>query len=836
MSARSYRASETTTPCWPWHWANSTFPLVSNEDDQFRELNAKLDQLRASLIELRQILSAHSTSEPSLPAAFESVNKDLHSIKSLVRLLQTETATLEARLERAVRETWELKAKRAETTARLKNRERLLEQIQHSAVWKAAKPFWKLFHRSRKSNPQPTSSDLTFALDLPTEWRTSREILLIKGWCFSRSGRPIAGLRAKIGSKGRLARYGLQRSDLSHLVRDFPLARHSGFTIEIRVPPGTSTVRLEAIEQGSDWQPFFEHQLNRETGADSEEWATDGAFARENQTKEHSRLGPLSAEKAFGRLEPIFLEHVQRVRQEKKPLFSLITPTFNSRPEWLAEAALSLLNQSFANWEWCIVDDGSRNQQAKKMLELLSRASPRLRVEFAANAGISAATNRALDLAQGDYVCFLDHDDLLDWSALESMAEKMRKGYDVVYSDEDKLNDATGELVEPFFKPEWSPEYFRGVMYVGHLLCVRRELATKTRFDSAFDGIQDFEFMLRVSETGARVGHIPRVLYHWRKTAGSIAEASDAKPHIGALQRSAVNAHLDRVNLPARAEQSDLPHRLKILPIPRTDCPSVSIIIPTKDAPDMLGRCLQSVFEKTSYPEFEVILMDNETTDERSLQLMEQYPIRRIPFPDPFNFSRANNQGASAATGDFLVFLNNDTEIIAADWLRHLLYYAEQADVGAVGTLLVYEDRTVQHAGVVLGMRGTADHTMRGFPAGVDGYAGSLACAREVSAVTGACTMIRKSLFDEVGGFNEHFFTAYQDVDLCLRLRERGLRLICTPRAPVVHHESVSRRNYYDMIDRMLLLDQWDTVIERGDPYYNPNLDIERGDYSPRPV
>jgi GT2 family glycosyltransferase len=414
------------------------------------------------------------------------------------------------------------------------------------------------------------------------------------------------------------------------------------------------------------------------------------------------------------------------------------------------------------------------------------------------------------------------------------MARKIEEGYDVVYSDEDKLDDTTGELVEPFFKPAWSPEYFRGVMYAGHLLCVRREIARNVRFDSAFDGVQDFEFMLRVSETGARIGHVPRVLYHWRKTPGSIAETSDAKPQAGALQRSAVNGHLGRMKLPAQAEQSDLPHRLRMLPTPRVNFPSVSIIIPTKDAPEMLGRCLKSVSEKTSYPEFEVILMDNETTDERALQLMEQSPVRRISFPNPFNFSRANNQGAIAATGDFLVFLNNDTEIVTEDWLQHLLYYAEQPDVGAVGALLIYEDRTVQHAGVALGMRGTADHTMRGFPIGVDGYAGSLACAREVSAVTAACLMMRKSLFHEIGGFNEHFFTIYQDVDLCLRLRERGLRLICTPQALVVHHESVSRRSYYDMIDRTLLLDQWESMIERGDPYYNPNLNLERGDYSRR--
>jgi GT2 family glycosyltransferase len=808
---------------------------VPNDDDHFEDLSAKLDELQASLFELRRHFAA-DTREPSLPPALASANKQLHSIKTRVRLLRAETATLEERLERAIRESWEHKAKRAETTARLNSRERLLEQIQRSAAWKAVKPLWKLFNRSRKAVGPASDADLTYSIDLPVHWKTNREILLIKGWCFSRSGKQIAGVRAKIGGKGKLARYGLERPDLAVSLRDFPLARHSGFAIEMRVPPGISTVRLEAIEQGSDWRPFFEHELEREKGADSEA-ASQGVsvLARADEASEQiPRLGPLSADKAFERLEPGFQRRARRIAPSEKPVFSLITPTFDTKPEWLAGAALSLLDQSFVAWEWCLVDDGSQNRQTKKLLEHLSRASPHVRVEFAANAGISAATNRALDLARGDYVCFLDHDDLLHRSALESMAEKISEGYDVIYSDEDKLDDATGELIEPFFKPAWSPEYFRGVMYVGHLLCVRREIACQVRFDSAFDGVQDFEFMLRVSETGCRIGHIPRVLYHWRKTPGSIAAASDAKPRVAELQRNAVNAHLGRSQLPAQAEKSDLPHRLKILPQPRTNFPSVSIVIPTKDAPEMLGRCLQSLSEKTSYPEFEVILMDNETTDERALQFMEEYPARRIPFPNPFNFSRANNQAAMAASGDFLVFLNNDTEIVTADWLQHLVYYADQPEVGAAGALLVYEDRSVQHAGVALGMRGTADHLMRGFSIGGDGYAGSLACAREVSAVTGACLMIRKSLFQDIGGFNEHFFTAYQDVDLCLRLRERGLRLICTPQAVVVHHESVSRRSYYDMIDRMLLLDQWESVIERGDPYYNPNLNLERGDYSRR--
>ena len=600
------------------------------------------------------------------------------------------------------------------------------------------------------------------------------------------------------------------------------------------VASAKTLVRLEVIEQGSDWRPFFERELLRDSDGEGDPEFDDASGEGNKSQQKVLRLPALSAAKAFALIQPGFQQHARRAAAET-PFISVITPTYNSKPEWLAEAALSLLNQSFVNWEWCIVDDASDNRETKKLLELLGTVSPRVRVTFAPRSGISATTNQALDLAQGSYVCFLDHDDLLHPFALASMEEKLRDGFDVVYSDEDKVDDATGNLVEPFFKPDWSPEYFRGAMYVGHLLCVRRELAAQTRFDSNFDGVQDFEFMLRLSETNPQIGHIPRILYHWRKTPGSIAERTDAKPQIGLLQERAVNAHLQRLNLPATAEQSPLPHRLKIIPVARQEYARISIIIPSRDAPDVLGRCLKSLFEKTSYPNFEVIVMDNETRDERALALMKQYPVRQIPFPNPFNFSRANNQGAAAATGELLVFLNNDTEVIAEDWLQHLAYYAAQVDVGAAGALLAYDDRTVQHAGVALGMRGTADHTMRRFPIDADGYAGTLACAREVSVVTGACLMIRKPVFEQIGGFNEHYFTAYQDVDLCLRLRARDLRVICTPRALLLHHEFVSRPSYYyDIIDRMLLLDQWEEFIERGDPYYNPNLDLDRGDYSRR--
>jgi GT2 family glycosyltransferase len=805
---------------------------VPAKDDHLRQLNAELDGLRRALVKMKAQISLESPT-PRRAEALETMLAHVNALKTSTRLLQTDLTESWRRLEQAERDAWAEKVRRADATAKLKGRERLLEQIQNSVAWKAVKPIWKLFHRSGKGPAVADSAaDLAFAFDLPKHWVTSREVLLIKGWCFSQSGRAIAGVRAKIGKKARLARYGLERADIAASFPEHPSARQSGFTIELRVPPGRSMIQIEAIEQGADWEPFFESELRREnTGGSIEPEET--ADQAEKMVERIVKLSPLSASKAFGLVRAGFQKHARRIADEP-PLISVITPCHNTRPEWIAEAALSLLNQTLPNWEWCLVDDHSENRETKTILQSLSTISPRVRVATSPAKGISAATNSGLDLARGRYVCFLDHDDILHPRALQAVAGKLEQGDQVVYTDEDKLDDSSGALVEPFFKPDWSPEYFRGAMYVGHLLCVERELARQTRFDSTYDGVQDFEFMLRVSELAPRIGHIPEALYHWRKTPGSIAENTDAKPMISMLQERAVNTHLQRLKLPARAEQAGLPHRLKIIPATPATFPRISIIIPTRDAPKVFERCLASLFGKTSYSDFEVVVIDNDTTDPAAIALMEKYPVRRIAFPGRFNFSRANNEGAAAATGELLVFLNNDTEVVANDWLQHLAYYAQQPEVGAAGALLAYEDKTVQHAGVALGMRGTADHVMRRFPIDVDGYAGSLVCAREVSAVTGACLMTRKALFNEVGGFNEHFFTAYQDVDLCLRLRARGLRIIATPQALLFHHESTSRQKYYDMIDRMLLLDLWESAIDRGDPYYNRNLDLERGDYSRR--
>ncbi len=518
------------------------------------------------------------------------------------------------------------------------------------------------------------------------------------------------------------------------------------------------------------------------------------------------------------------------------PLVSVVTPVFDTEPEWLRRAVESVRAQTYPHWQLCLADDGSTRPDTLAYLRSL-QGEPAIELSFGENGGIAAATNRALGLARGELVAFLDHDDELDPDALLECVRLLqeRPGTDVVYTDEDKI-DRRGRHSDPFYKPDWSPEFFRGVMYVGHLLLARRALVEQAGgLDPAFDGVQDYELMLRLSELTDAIAHLPRILYHWRKLPGSIASSPGAKDGIAELQAVAVSRHLDRLGVAAAVRPNPaFPHRAIVQPAPRRPWPRVTVIVPTKDAPEQLGRCLDSIYSRTTYPSFGVILVDNGTTDSAALTLFERHPVDVLQLDGRFNFSRANNLALREADGEYVVFLNNDTEVRTPEWLEVLVGLGGLDGVGAVGPLLVYPNGRVQHAGVVLGMRGTADHIMRGFPSDVDGYAGSLSCTREVSAVTAACMAIRHSLLDELGGFDEHYGTHYQDVDLCLRLRAAGLRNLFTPRAVVRHDEGATRGSRYDHLDRALFLDRWSETVERGDPYYNPALSLAGDDYHVR--
>ena len=527
--------------------------------------------------------------------------------------------------------------------------------------------------------------------------------------------------------------------------------------------------------------------------------------------------------------------HVAR-NHAYKPLISVLLPVYNTAPELLKRAVKSVLQQSYSNWELRICDDGSTLGSTDSLLATFRQRDSRIHVDkLANNGGISAATNRALSGASGEFVVFLDHDDEMAPDALDEFVHVLneRPETDILYSDEDKI-DARGKQREPHFKPDWSPEFFRGVMYVGHLLLVRRVLLQEVGgLDADFDGVQDYELMLRLSERTTRIGHVPKVLYHWRAAGNSLALRSDAKPKIDELQAAAVNAHLERCGVSASARPSaHLPHRVELHPHERTDWPTVTIVIPTKNAPQEIGRCLETLFRITAYPEFEVVVVDSGTTDPEALQVLGSHPIRRLHLDGELNFSRANNLGVAAAQGRHVILLNNDTEVVHPDWIQTLVWHLELPGVGAVGPLLVFRDGSVQHAGVVLGARGTADHVMLGFPGDGDGYAGSLACTREVSAVTAACMAVEKDVYIGAGGLSEDYRTHYQDVDFCLRLRSQGMRVLFTPRTRLIHDQGASRGDFYDLVDRALLLDVWGDVIRSGDPYYNEHLSRERLDYS----
>jgi GT2 family glycosyltransferase len=516
-------------------------------------------------------------------------------------------------------------------------------------------------------------------------------------------------------------------------------------------------------------------------------------------------------------------------------LFSVVLPAYKTTPQLLIAALRSLIRQTFVPSEIIVVDDSGPDPIVRDTVASMDAGSIIRLIVNESNKGISASTNIGIAAATGDFIVFADHDDEVSATALEKFADLIDSDpeTDVIYSDQCTI-DEHGAVLHYFSKPKWSPIYALGAMYPGHLLAVRREICTREKFLDEFNGVQDFEFLLRISEENVKIAHLPVNLYKWRAIPGSLALGGSEKHGIEKLQARAVNEHLGRQGRTWIAENHPfLPHRLVLYPSYSTKQPKVSIVIPSRNQGAILERCLESIFTLTEYSDYEIILVDNRTTEPRALQAMSSYPIKRLTYGDSnFNYSRANNMGVDAAAGDYIVLLNNDTEVISADWLQKMVMYFEDPNIGAVGATLLYPNNTVQHAGVILGPRGTADHVMRGFDEASDGYAGSLAVSREVSAVTAACMMMRKSVFHAVGGFSEDYAKHYQDVDLCMKIRQKGLEIVSVSNARLYHHESLTRKSEgYDLGDRAVLLDRWGKQIEEGDSYYSKNFEYGSTNY-----
>jgi GT2 family glycosyltransferase len=518
----------------------------------------------------------------------------------------------------------------------------------------------------------------------------------------------------------------------------------------------------------------------------------------------------------------------------ERPLISIVLPTFDPPRRYLREAIESVRRQHYPRWELCIADDASTDRGVRRLLNQYAAADARIKADFSPeNRGISAASNRALALCTGELVAFLDHDDALAPNALLRVAEAFAaQEIDVVYSDQDKIT--RGRRVDPFFKPDWSPVHALGVMYIGHLLAIRRSLAEQVGgFDSGFDAIQDFEFMLRVSERTSRIGHIPEILYHWRAIPGSIAAGEQEKSGVPELQAKAVTAHLRRRGVPAGAvPHRSIPHRAVLVPDPDTSPPRVSIVIVSNGGSEQLGRCLDRLFDLTQYPSFDVIVVEGAWNGGATAP--EGHPVRRVPDENrTLNRARASNLGAQQASGEYLVFLAETTEVSQPDWIEQLVMYARLPNVGAVGPLLVNPDGRVEEAGLALGLEDPALPVMEGRPADGDGYYGSLSCAREVSAVSSECMLVPSALFDQVGGFKELYSTRYEDFDLCHELLRRRLSVIYVPSPRMISHQtSAAREASLDLLDRALFVDAWYEELAAGDPYFNPNFSPEDANYT----
>ncbi len=510
---------------------------------------------------------------------------------------------------------------------------------------------------------------------------------------------------------------------------------------------------------------------------------------------------------------------------------SVLVPVFRP-PRWVLERCIgSVLNQDFDDWQLVVCDDASGDPELTAYLESLPGVDARITVSaLDRRGGISAATNAALKRATGEFVTFLDHDDELVPHALQSVVRTAEREpeADVIYSDEDKI-DETGERFDPFFKPDWSPDLLLSYAYLAHLTAIRRTLVVELGgLRSAFDGSQDWDLAIRATERARRVVHIPDVLYHWRSLPASAASGAEAKPWAFEAGRRVLEDTLVR-----RGERGEVtqhpafPGRYFVRREPATH-PLVSIIIPFRDEPGLLATCATSLRAAPGYDNFELVLVDNGSELPETAALLERLAaeeaVRIVSAPGPFNWAAINNAAARQAAGDLLLFLNNDIEARTARWLHALVAQATRPEVGAVGGRLLYPDGSIQHAGVVIALGGIAGHVLRNLPGDRPGYASMAIATRNASVVTGACLMTRREVFDSVGGFDERLPVAFNDVDFCLKLREKGYLVVYEALCELVHHESKSRGHTDDLVEGRRILERWGRAIAAGDPYLNANL------------
>jgi GT2 family glycosyltransferase len=532
---------------------------------------------------------------------------------------------------------------------------------------------------------------------------------------------------------------------------------------------------------------------------------------------------------------------------DKEIRFSILVPLYNTPKKFLVEMIDSVRNQTYKNWELCLADGSDQNHSyVKENAKKLAIKDKRIRYKkLEKNLGISGNTNACIDMAIGDYIGLLDHDDLLHPSALfEVMKVICKKNADFIYTDEDKVDKETKNYFEPHFKPDFAIDNLRANNYICHFLTFQKSLLDGgEKFDPQFDGSQDHDITFKLTEKAKCIIHIPKILYHWRATSGSTALDSHAKDYTKNTGIKAVQGHLDRCGLRAKVTSisSLYPNAYRVI-YELVGEPLVSILIPNKNHLIDLEKCISSILKQTRYLNYEIVIIENNSEEEvfNYYEEIKKYNnISVIPFKGKFNFSEINNFGVKYTKGDYIILLNNDIEIISPSWIEEMLMLCQRPDVGAVGAKLYYYDDTIQHGGVILGIGGVAGHAHRCFPGKHPGYFFRLLIQQDLSAVTAACMMIKRTVFDEIDGFNPDFAVAFNDVDLCMRIKKAGYLIAWTPYAEAYHYESKSRgledlpekqRRFQKEIELFNKL--WAKELATGDPYYNVNLTLERDDLS----
>lgn len=544
------------------------------------------------------------------------------------------------------------------------------------------------------------------------------------------------------------------------------------------------------------------------------------------------------------------LETQRKQKFDYSPLISIAVPAYQTPVEFLRQMIESLIVQTYSNWELCIVNASPDNEEMQKVLAEYSAGDSRVRFcNLKENLGIAENTNRAFAMAKGEFVGLLDHDDLLAPNALYEIVKILQDHpqADALYTDEDKVTTELDEHFQPHLKSDFNLDLLRSNNYICHFFVVRKSIVEKTGgFRKEFDGAQDYDFIFRCTENAGEVLHVPEILYHWRTHKASTADNPASKMYAFEAGKRAIEAHLERTGTKGEVSHTqDLGfYRVKY---PVQGKPLVSVIIPNKDEKETLQTCLEMLEKNTGYQNFEIIIVENNSTTDEIFRYYKELSgnrkIHLLRWGKEFNYSAINNFAASHAKGEYLLFLNNDVKSINPDWLEEMLGVCQRPEVGGVGAKLIYPDNTIQHAGCVIGMGGIAGHMFVDMPADRTGYLHKASLLQDMSAVTAACLLMKKEVFEQAGGFTEELAVAFNDVDLCLKVRKNGYLIVYDPYAKLYHMESKTRgaedskekvRRFQTEIEYMRC--HWIDILKNGDPCYNKNLSLTKWNYSLKPI